>query len=76
MLKGPEIYNPLYSVENATNRRNTVLQNMVAAGYIDQEQLISQLLWISMASWSMPMKASRRITATHPILMRSSMKGQ
>lgn len=36
MLKGPEIYNPLYSVENATNRRNTVLQNMVVAGYIDQ----------------------------------------
>jgi penicillin-binding protein, 1A family len=36
MLKGPEIYNPLYSVENAPNRRNTVLQNMVAAGYIDQ----------------------------------------
>lgn len=36
MLKGPEIYNPLYSTENATNRRNTVLQNMVAAGYIDQ----------------------------------------
>lgn len=37
MLKGPEIYNPLYSVENATNRRNTVLQNMVTAGYIDQK---------------------------------------
>ena len=37
MLKGPEIYNPLYSVENATNRHNTVLQNMVAAGYIDQK---------------------------------------
>ena len=37
MLKGPEIYNPLYSVENVTNRRNTVLQNMVAAGYIDQK---------------------------------------
>lgn len=37
MLKGPEIYNPLYSVENATNRRNTVLHNMVAAGYIDQK---------------------------------------
>ena len=36
MLKGPEIYNPLYSVENATNRRDTVLQNMVAAGFIDQ----------------------------------------
>ena len=37
MLKGPEIYNPLYSVENAINRRNTVLQNMVAAGYVDQK---------------------------------------
>ena len=37
MLKGPEIYNPLYSIENATNRRNTVLQNMVAAGYINQD---------------------------------------
>ena len=36
MLKGPEIYNPLYSIENATNRRDTVLQNMVGAGYIDQ----------------------------------------
>lgn len=36
MLKGPEIYNPYYSVENATNRRNTVLQAMVAADYIDQ----------------------------------------
>ncbi|MGT2926940.1 penicillin-binding protein PBP2A [Streptococcus cuniculipharyngis] len=37
MLKGPEIYNPYYSVENATNRRDTVLQNMVAAGMISQE---------------------------------------
>lgn len=36
MLKGPEIYNPYYSVENATNRRNTVLQAMVSAKYIDQ----------------------------------------
>ncbi len=36
MLKGPEIYNPYYSVENATNRRNTVLQAMEDAGYIDQ----------------------------------------
>ena len=35
MLKGPEIYNPLYSVENATNRRDTVLNNMVNAGMID-----------------------------------------
>lgn len=38
MLKGPEIYNPYYSVENATNRRNTVLQAMVHAGKITQEQ--------------------------------------
>ena len=36
MLKGPEIYNPYYSLENATNRRNTVLQAMVSANYIDQ----------------------------------------
>ena len=36
MLKGPELYNPLASIKNATNRRNTVLQNMVAAGYINQ----------------------------------------
>ncbi len=37
MLKGPEIYNPYYSIENATNRRNTVLQAMVDAEVIDQE---------------------------------------
>lgn len=36
MLKGPELYNPLNSIENASNRRDTVLQNMVAAGYIDK----------------------------------------
>lgn len=36
MLKGPEIYNPYYSIENATNRRDTILQAMVDAGYIDQ----------------------------------------
>ncbi|EMC02051.1 penicillin-binding protein PBP2A [Streptococcus mutans] len=38
MLKGPGIYNPLYSIENATSRRDTVLQNMVAAGKISQKQ--------------------------------------
>lgn len=38
MLKGPELYNPLNSVEDSTNRRDTVLQNMVAAGYIDKSQ--------------------------------------
>ena len=38
MLKGPELYNPLNSVETSTNRRDTVLQNMVAAGYIDKHQ--------------------------------------
>ncbi|WP_394404581.1 penicillin-binding protein PBP2A [Streptococcus sp. 20-1249] len=36
MLKGPEIYNPYYSLENATNRRNTVLGVMKDAGYIDE----------------------------------------
>ncbi len=38
MLKGPELYNPLNSIEDSTNRRDTVLQNMVAAGYIDKIQ--------------------------------------
>lgn len=37
LLKGPAIYNPIFSVQNATNRRNTVLQNMVNAGYLKQE---------------------------------------
>lgn len=36
MLKGPEIYNPYYSIKNATNRRNTVLQNMVNANYLSE----------------------------------------
>lgn len=38
MLKGPELYNPLNSIEDSTNRRDTVLQNMLAAGYIDKNQ--------------------------------------
>ena len=38
MLKGPELYNPLNSIEDSTNRRDTVLQNMFAAGYIDKNQ--------------------------------------
>jgi len=38
MLKGPELYNPLNSVQDSTNRRDTVLQNMLAAGYIDKNQ--------------------------------------
>ncbi len=29
-------FQSLYSVENTTNRRDTVLNNMVAAGYIDK----------------------------------------
>lgn len=37
MLKGPEIYNPYYSIEYATNRRDTVLQAMVDAGKISQD---------------------------------------
>lgn len=38
MLKGPEIYNPIYSVTNATNRRNTVLSVMVNAKAISQAE--------------------------------------
>ena len=36
--QGPELYNPLNSVQDSTNRRDTVLQNMLAAGYIDKNQ--------------------------------------
>ncbi|MGT2935756.1 penicillin-binding protein PBP2A [Streptococcus castoreus] len=38
MLKGPEVYNPYYSIKNATNRRDTVLGAMVEAGKISQDQ--------------------------------------
>lgn len=38
MLKGPEVYNPYYSVENATNRRDTVLAAMVDAGQLTKSQ--------------------------------------
>lgn len=49
MLKGPEIYNPYYSLEYATNRRDTVLQAMVDAKYIDQP-LADMAMTIDMAS--------------------------
>lgn len=49
MLKGPEIYNPLYSIENATNRRDTILQVMVDAGTLTQEQA-DQYKAVDMAS--------------------------
>ena len=49
MLKGPELYNPLNSIDTSTNRRDTVLQNMVVAGYIDENQR-TQATGIDMAS--------------------------
>ena len=49
MLKGPELYNPLNSIDTSTNRRDTVLQNMVVAGYIDENQR-TQAVGIDMAS--------------------------
>ena len=49
MLKGPELYNPLNSTDTSTNRRDTVLQNMVVAGYIDENQR-TQAAGIDMAS--------------------------
>jgi penicillin-binding protein 2A len=36
MLTGQKFIIPIISLENAINRRDTVLQNMVNAGYIDQ----------------------------------------
>lgn len=42
MLKGPGIYNPIDYVENATNRRNTVLQLMVENGKLSQADADAQ----------------------------------
>ncbi|MFI5263704.1 MAG: transglycosylase domain-containing protein, partial [Candidatus Kapaibacterium sp.] len=36
VLKGPENYDPEDNYDRAINRRNTVIDNMVAAGYLDQ----------------------------------------
>lgn len=36
VLKGPENYDPEDNYDRAVNRRNTVIDNMVSAGYLDQ----------------------------------------
>lgn len=38
MLKGPSLYNPIDNIEQATNRRDTVLSVMAETGTITQEQ--------------------------------------
>ncbi|WP_104383854.1 transglycosylase domain-containing protein [Sphingobacterium sp. HMA12] len=38
MLKGPGVYSPVRYPQNATKRRNTVLNNMVAANFISAEE--------------------------------------
>ncbi|MDR1567496.1 MAG: PBP1A family penicillin-binding protein [Streptococcaceae bacterium] len=38
MLKGPEIYNPVSYPDNANNRRDTVLQNLVVQKKITEEE--------------------------------------
>lgn len=50
MLKGPNIYNPIDSMENAINRRDTVLSVMVDNGKLDKEtadHLMTQPLHIA-----------------------------
>ncbi|GGD00542.1 PBP1A family penicillin-binding protein [Enterococcus wangshanyuanii] len=42
MLKGPGIYNPIDYMENAVNRRNTVLQLMVDNGKLSQGEADAQ----------------------------------
>ncbi|MGM0237929.1 PBP1A family penicillin-binding protein [Enterococcus sp. AZ103] len=42
MLKGPSIYNPIDNLENATNRRNTVLSLMAENGKISAEEQTQQ----------------------------------
>ncbi len=69
-----EIYNPLYSVENAANHHNTVhLKNMVAAGlYRPSYSRSIPPQSTFMDNWWMPMKASQKIIATPSISMRLS----
>lgn len=74
MLKGPELYNPLNSVEDSTNRRDTVLQNMVAAGYIDKTKKPKLLKLIWLRNCTISMKEKSQITVTPLILMRWLMK--
>ncbi len=75
MLKGPELYNPLNSVEDSTNRRDTVLQNMVAAGYIDKTKKpkLLKLIWLRNCTISYG-KEKSQITVTPLILMRWLLK--
>ncbi len=69
MLKGPEIYNPYYSLENAVNRRDTVLQNMVNAGYIDQATADAGFQVDLASQLSDTYTGNKAIIPIHPILM-------
>ena len=72
--QGPELYNPLNSAENSTNRRDTVLQNMVAAGYIDKNQE-TEAAEVDMTSQLHDKYEGKiQITVTPLILMLWSMK--
>lgn len=42
ILNGPSIYNPLDSLENATNKRDTILQSMVENNKLAQEEADAQ----------------------------------
>ena len=65
MLKGPEIYNPYYSLENATNRRNTVLQAMVDANYIDQSTADAGMQ-VNMANYLYDNYAGKQSSYSYP----------
>lgn len=49
MLKGPSIYNPIDHLENATNRRDTVLELMVSNQKISQQEA-TQAQQVNLAS--------------------------
>ena len=70
MLKGPGIYNPIDYIDNATARRNTVLQLMVDNKKLSQEEA-NQEASVNLASLLMtPMLATKIVTNIHIILMR------
>lgn len=61
--KAPSTFNPLYSLERATARRNVVLSRMLSEGYISQNEYDQRAAMLSMPT-TMPRRSRfpRRIS--------------
>ena len=74
MLKGPEIYNPIDNIKNATNRRNTVLANMVDDKKLSQADADSAAGVDMLVAWMIPIKGLAMTTSIRLTLMPSLKK--